>query len=84
MEDLLKGGGIIPHILDLESGWSASCPTFFTPSPGERAPGTHWIGGWVGSKASLDAVGKRKIHIPHQKSSLRILIIQPVASRYTD
>jgi hypothetical protein len=26
----------------------------------ERAPGTHWIGGWVGHRASLDNVEKRK------------------------
>jgi hypothetical protein len=23
--------------------------------PRERAPGTHWIGGWVGPRADLDA-----------------------------
>jgi hypothetical protein len=28
--------------------WSASRPCRFTP--GERAPGTHWIGGWGGEK----------------------------------
>jgi hypothetical protein len=27
---------------------------------GERAPGTHWIGGWVGPRAGLDDVEKRK------------------------
>jgi hypothetical protein len=37
--------------------WSASRPTRFTP--GERAPGTHWVGRWVGSKAVLDAVEER-------------------------
>jgi hypothetical protein len=26
--------------------------------------GIHWIGGWVGSRAVLDAVVKRKIPIP--------------------
>jgi hypothetical protein len=26
--------------------WSVSCLGHFTR--GERAPGTHWIGGWVG------------------------------------
>jgi hypothetical protein len=31
--------------------WSASCPGSFTPR--ERAPGTHWIGGWVGPRAVL-------------------------------
>jgi hypothetical protein len=32
--------------------WSASRTCRFTP--GERAPGTHWIGGWVGPRAGLD------------------------------
>jgi hypothetical protein len=32
--------------------WSASRPGRFTP--GERAPSTHWIGGWVDSRAGLD------------------------------
>jgi hypothetical protein len=35
-----------------------------TPLPlypqGERAPGTHWIGGWVDPSAGLDDVEKRK------------------------
>jgi len=26
----------------------------------EGAPGTHWIGGWVGPRAGLDAVTKRR------------------------
>jgi hypothetical protein len=42
--------------------WSASRPGRFTPR--ERAPGTHWIGGWVGPSAVLDAVMKRKIPSP--------------------
>jgi hypothetical protein len=25
-----------------------------------RAPGTHWVGGWVGRRAGLDAVAKWK------------------------
>jgi hypothetical protein len=29
--------------------WSASRPGRFTP--GERSPGTHWIGGWVDPRA---------------------------------
>jgi hypothetical protein len=33
---------------------SASRPGRFTPR--ERVPGTHWIGGWVGPRAVLDAV----------------------------
>jgi hypothetical protein len=31
--------------------------------PGERAPGTHWIGGRVGPSAGLDDVEKRKFLI---------------------
>jgi hypothetical protein len=30
-------------------------------TPGERIPGTHWIGGWVGPRAGLDAGARRKI-----------------------
>jgi hypothetical protein len=36
--------------------WSASRPGRFTA--GERIPGTHWIGGWVGPRAGLDDVEK--------------------------
>jgi hypothetical protein len=38
--------------------WSASRPGRYTP--GERAPGSHWIGGWVGPRTGLDDVEKRK------------------------
>jgi hypothetical protein len=38
--------------------WSASRPCRLTPV--ERAPGTHWIGGWVDPTAGLDDVEKRK------------------------
>jgi hypothetical protein len=31
--------------------WSTPRPCRFTP--GERAPGTHWIGGWVDPRAGL-------------------------------
>jgi hypothetical protein len=40
------------------SEWSISHPCRFTPE--ERAPGTRWIGGWVGPTAGLDDVEKRK------------------------
>jgi hypothetical protein len=36
--------------------WSASRPGRFTP--GEKAPGTHWIGGWVDPGAGLDDMEK--------------------------
>jgi hypothetical protein len=35
------------------SEWSASRPGRFTP-------GTHWIGGWVDPRASLEGLEKRK------------------------
>jgi hypothetical protein len=38
--------------------WSTSCSGGFTP--GERVPGTHWIGGWVGPRIGRNAVAKRK------------------------
>jgi hypothetical protein len=52
--------------------------------PRERAPGTHWIGGWVCSRAVLDAVVKRKIPSLRRESNPRTPIVQPVAQRYTD
>jgi hypothetical protein len=62
--------------------WSASRPGSFTP--GKRAPGTPWIGGWVGLRAVLDAVAKRKIPSPRRDSNPRTPIIQPVAQWCTD
>jgi hypothetical protein len=38
--------------------WSESRPGRFIP--GERTPGTHWIGGWVDLRVGLDYVKKKK------------------------
>jgi hypothetical protein len=38
--------------------WPASRPCRYTP--GEKAPGSHWIGGWVDIKAFMVDVEKRK------------------------
>jgi hypothetical protein len=62
--------------------WSASRPNHFTPR--ERAPSTHWIGGWVGPRDVLDAVVKRKIPSPRRESNPRTPVVQPVAQRYSD
>jgi hypothetical protein len=35
--------------------WSAS-----RPGPGERTPGTHWTGGWVGLRPGLDTEAREK------------------------
>jgi hypothetical protein len=39
--------------------WSPSRPGHLTP--GERAPGTHWIGGWVNPRVGLKDLEKRKL-----------------------
>jgi hypothetical protein len=55
-------------------------------APASLPPGkdTHWIGGWVGPRAVLDTVVKRKIPNPRQESNPRTPIVQPVAQRYAD
>jgi hypothetical protein len=48
-------------VLNLGTRWI--CVISFTARPfypGESIPGMHWTGGWVGHKASLDTVAKRK------------------------
>jgi hypothetical protein len=52
-----EGVAVLSHIFltsTLVGGeWSASRPGRFTP-------GTHWIGDWMGPRAGLDDVEKRK------------------------
>jgi hypothetical protein len=58
-------GGIAPRIL--EPSTKRRRVFSFTPRPiypTERPLGTHWVGGWVGPIASLNAVEKRKIPSP--------------------
>jgi hypothetical protein len=57
----MGSGCIASCFLDLGSSCSersALRPDRFTPE--ERVPGTHWIGGWVDPRASVDDVEKRK------------------------
>jgi hypothetical protein len=51
--------------------------------PRERTPGTHWIGGWVGRRAGLDAEARRRILCPCRGSNLDRSIVQPVVRHYT-
>jgi hypothetical protein len=54
--------------------WSASSPERFTS-------GSHWIGAWVGPRAGLDAMEKRKSCVLAEN---RTSGAQPVARCYTD
>jgi hypothetical protein len=58
--------GVLTSALD-GGEWSAWCPDRFTP--GERAPSTLWIGGWMGPRVGLDAVARRKNHGPCWESN---------------
>jgi hypothetical protein len=49
----------------------------------ERAPDIHLIG-WVGPRASLDMVSKRKFSSPCRDSNPDHPIVQPVVSRHTN
>jgi hypothetical protein len=59
-----SGGIATPFFaLGLDGGeWSASRPGRFTS--GEIASRTHWIGGWMGYRAGLNVIEKRKSLVP--------------------
>jgi hypothetical protein len=44
--------------------------------PGERVPGIHWIGGWVGPRAGLDAVTKREKFLPLPICAIFFIFVQ--------
>jgi hypothetical protein len=52
-------------------------------TPGERTPGTHWTGGWVGPRAGLDTEATGKILCPRRESNPDRRVVQPVARHYT-
>jgi hypothetical protein len=54
--------------------YSASRPGRFIP--GERAPSTHWIGGWVNPRAGLDDVERRKF-LTYHDSKFDLSVFQP-------
>jgi hypothetical protein len=80
MKTYWENGGIDPHILDLGTRWRWVVSFTLRPLyPRERAPDTHWTGGWVGPRVVLDTVVKRKIPSPHRESNPRTPIVQHVA-----
>jgi hypothetical protein len=52
--------------------------------PGKQPPCTHLIGGWVGPRAGMDNVEKRKFLTPQGTQNSDPSVVQPAASRYTD
>jgi hypothetical protein len=51
--------------------------------PGERTPGTHCTGGWVGLRAGLDTEVRGKIRFPYRGSNPDLPVVQSVARHYT-
>jgi hypothetical protein len=75
---------LLIHDLDTRGGeWSASRPGRALP-PGERTPGTHCTGGWVGPRAGLDTEVRGKISCLCRGSNLDRSVVQSVARHYTD
>jgi hypothetical protein len=76
----MESGIIAPSFMasSLDGGeWSASRFDCFTS--GERAPGIHWVGGWVGPSSGLDAVDEGKISYLLPGMESRPSSPQPVA-----
>jgi hypothetical protein len=62
--------------------WSTSRPGRAFTS-GERIPGTHCTGGWVGPRSGLDTEARGKILCPRRGSNPDRPVIQPVVRHYT-
>jgi hypothetical protein len=60
--------GIAPRILDLSTGWR--WVVSFKPRSLCPQGKSHWIGSWMGPRAVLDAVAKRKIPSPRRHPQL--------------
>jgi len=52
-------------------------------TPGERIPGTHCTGGWVGPRAGLDTEVRGKILCLCRGSNPNRPVVQPVVRHYT-
>jgi hypothetical protein len=82
MKTYEKSGGIAPPFLTsaLYGGkWSASRTS--RSSSGERAPLTHWIGGWVGPGPAWTLWSRENSHVPAGNWTPAV---QSVARDYTD
>jgi hypothetical protein len=74
----MGSGGIAPLFLTaaLNGGkWSASRPDRFT-----AGNTVHWTGAWVGPRAGLDAVEKRRIPCPRREPNPGRAALWPLAT----
>jgi hypothetical protein len=62
------------------SEWSVSRPERFTSR--ERAPGTHWIGGWGGGQSHSGRVCEEKI--THPPAGNRIPVVRGCIQKFQD
>jgi hypothetical protein len=76
---------IAPHILSFDTRWKwvVSFPSRLLFS-GERARGTHFIGGWISTTADLGAVDESTILCSCRTSNLDSSVILVIICRYTD
>jgi hypothetical protein len=83
-EGIWESKGTTSLILNLSTieKWSASHRRSITS--GERALGTHLIGGQMGTRDGLDALVKRKISCPCQEQDHISSAIHPVVTILTD
>jgi hypothetical protein len=65
-------------------GWVVSVTPRPRFTPGERTPGTHWTGGWVGPRAGLDTEVTGKVLCPCRGSNLDRPVVQSVARHRAD
>jgi hypothetical protein len=56
----------------------------FALCTGEKTPGTHCTGGWVGLRAGLDTEDKAKIFRLCRESNLDRSVVQSVVRHYAD
>jgi hypothetical protein len=65
-------------------GWVVSVTPQPRFAPGERTPGTHCTGGWVGPTAGLDTEARGKISCLCRGSNINRPVVHSVARHYTD
>jgi hypothetical protein len=75
---------LLIHDLGTRWGWVVSVTPLPRFTPGQRTPGTHCTGGWVGPRAGLDTEVTRKILCSCRVSNLDRPVVQSVVGHYTD